>query len=126
MKEIFLTGGVRLLTALGIGTVACGVPMAAADKLELLGGLFAGYILGAAWYGVMFGRLWRSAEMTAAQAKQQMVVGMFLRLMLMGAVFWAAIQVSFQQFLAAVGGFGLVYVLGLVMLGLANRQLFRK
>lgn len=126
MREIFLTGGVRLLTALGASTVACAAVLAAADRLELLGGLVAGYILGLAWYGVMFGRLWRSAEMTAAQAKQQMVIGMFLRLMLMGAVFWAAIQVSFQQFLAAVAGFSLVYVLGLVMLGLANRQLFRK
>ena len=74
----------------------------------------------------MFGRLWRSADMTVSQAKQQVVVGAILRLLLMGAVFWAAIQVSFGQFLATVAGFGIVYVLGMVLLMLANRKLFRQ
>ena len=53
-------------------------------------------------------------------------MGAVLRLLLMGAVFWAAIQVSFGQFLATVAGFGIVYVLGMVLLMLANRKLFRQ
>ena len=75
------------------------------------------------WYGVMFGRLWRSGDMTIAQAKQHVVIGAILRLMLMAVVFWAAIQVSFGQFLATVTGFGMVYVLGMVMLILSARQM---
>ena len=54
--------------------------------------------------------------MTVSQAKQQMVGGAVLRFLLMGAVFWAALQVSLGQFAAVVAGFGLIYVLGLVML----------
>ena len=121
MREIFLTKARPLAKYLIAGTVLMVVNLWAVGKLELLAGLLAGYGLGMVWYGVMFGRLWRSGDMTIAQAKQHVVIGAILRLMLMTVVFWAAIQVSFGQFLATVTGFGIVYVLGMVMLILSAR-----
>ncbi|MBR0358911.1 MAG: hypothetical protein IIX37_06260 [Selenomonadaceae bacterium] len=126
MREILLTGTRQLLKALAVCTLLCASTLWGMGRPELIGGLMAGYATGLVWYGVMFGRLWRSADMTVSQAKQQVVVGAILRLLLMGAVFWAAIQVSFGQFLATVAGFGIVYVLGMVLLMLANRKLFRQ
>ncbi len=122
MREILLTGTRRLAKILAVCTLLGLVNFWAAGKLELMGGLVAGFVLGLAWYGVMFGRLWRSADMSISAAKRQVVVGAVLRLLLMGAVFWAAIQVSFHQFLATVAGFGIVYVSGLVLLMLSNRR----
>lgn len=124
MKEILLTGAGRMMKLLAVCTALCMSALWAAGRLELLGGLVAGYATGLAWYGVMFGRLWRSADMTAAQAKQQILIGAALRLLLMVTVFWAAVQVSFGQFLAVAAGFGIVYVLGMALLMLANRKLF--
>ena len=119
MREIFLTKARPLAKYLIAGTVLIVVNLWAAGKLELLAGLLAGYGLGMVWYGVMFG----SGDMTIAQAKQHVVIGAILRLMLMAVVFWAAIQVSFGQFLATVTGSGIVYVLGMVMLILSARQM---
>ena len=123
MREIFLTKARPLAKYLIAGTVLIVVNLWAAGKLELLAGLLAGYGLGMVWYGVMFGRLWRSGDMTIAQAKQHVVIGAILRLMLMAVVFRAAIQVSFGPFLATVTGFGIVYMLGMVMLILSARQM---
>ncbi|MDD3114368.1 MAG: hypothetical protein PHQ44_01365 [Anaerovibrio sp.] len=121
MREILLTGTRRLFRALAVCTLLCLTTLWSVDSLDLLAGIAAGYLTGLIWYGVMFGRLWRSADMTVSQAKRQVVVGAVLRLLLLGAVLWAAIQVSFHQFLAVVTGFGIVYVLGLVVLMLSNR-----
>lgn len=122
MREILLTGTRQLAKILAVCTLLGLLNLWAAGRLELMGGLAAGFVLGLAWYGVMFGRLWRSADMGISAAKRQVVVGAFLRLLLMGVVFWAAIQISFHQFLATVIGFGIVYVSGLVMLMLSNRR----
>ena len=116
MREILLTHTRKMLLAVAGCTLMAVVSLASAGRLELLMGLAAGNVTGFVWYGVMFGRLWRSADMTVSQAKQQIVVGAVLRFLLMGAVFWAALQVSLGQFAAVVAGFGLIYVLGLVML----------
>lgn len=124
MKEILLTGAGRMMKSLAVCTALCVSTLWAAGRLELLAGLVAGYATGLVWYGLMFGRLWRSADMTVSQAKQQIIVGAALRLLLMTAVFWAAVQVSFGQFLAVVAGFGIVYVLGMALLMLANKRLF--
>ncbi len=122
MREILLTCTRQLAKILAVCTLLGLVNFWAVGRLELMGGLAAGFVLGLAWYGVMFGRLWRSADMSISAAKRQVVVGAVLRLLLMGAVFWAAIQVSFHQFLATVAGFGIVYVSGLVLLMLSNRR----
>lgn len=122
MREILLTGTKQLLKLLAVCTLVCISVLLSMERLELLGGIFVGYAMGLVWYGVMFGRLWRSAEMSVTQAKRQVVVGAVLRLLLLGVVFWAAIQVSFPQFLAVVAGFGVVYVLALVLLMLTNRR----
>lgn len=122
MKEFLLTGTRKLARVLAVCTILFIVNLWAVDRLELLGGLLAGYAVGLVWYGVMFGRLWRSADMSVAQAKRQILIGAVLRWLLMGTVLWAAIQVSFHQFLATVLGFGLVYVAGLVILMLSNFQ----
>lgn len=116
MGEILRINTRKLLKPLLVITLLMLVSLAAADRLQLMCGIGAGYFVGFAWYGVMLGRLWRSSEMTAAQAKSVMAVGLVLRLMLLGAVLWASIHVSIEQFAATVTGFGLVYVLGLLVL----------
>ena len=123
MREIFLTKAKPLAKCLLGATLLIIVNLWAADALALLAGLAAGYGLGFAWYGVMVGRLWRSGDMSISQAKQHVVIGAILRLMLMAVVFWAAIQVSFGQFLATVAGFGIVYVLGMAVLIMSARQM---
>lgn len=123
MKKIFLAKAKPLAKYLIIGTLLIMVNLWAVGRLSLLAGLLAGYGLGMVWYGVMFGRLWRSGDMTITQAKQHVVIGAVLRLLLMAVVFWAAIQVSFEQFLSTVAGFGIVYVLGMVMLIGSARQM---
>lgn len=123
MKEIFLAKAKPLAKCLVIVTLLIMANLWAVGKLPLLAGLLAGYGLGMVWYGVMFGRLWRSGDMTVTQAKQHVVIGAALRLLLMAVVFWAAIQVSFEQFLSTVAGFGIVYVLGMAMLIGSARQM---
>lgn len=122
MREILLTGAGRLGKALLVCTALAFFALQAADQLSLMAGLLVGYAMGIVWYGIMFGRLWRSADMTAAQAKAQVVVGAVLRWLLLGTVLWASLQVSFHQFLAVVTGFGIVYVLGLILLALTNQS----
>ena len=104
-----------LLLALVIGLFWL-LALAWTEKMYLAGGILAGYVTGFFWYGVMFGRLWRSADLSVTQAKRQVVMGAILRLLLLGVVLWAALQVSFAHFLVVVTGFGLIYVLGLIML----------
>ena len=123
MKEIFLTKAKPLAKCLIAATLLIMANLWAVGRLPLAAGLLAGYGLGMVWYGVMFGRLWRSGDMTVTQAKQHVVIGAVLRLLLMAAVFWAAIQVSFEQFLSTVAGFGIVYVLGMIMLIGSARQM---
>lgn len=123
MKEIFLAKAKPLAKCLVIVTLLIMANLWAVGKLPLMAGLLAGYGLGMVWYGVMFGRLWRSGDMTVTQAKQHVVIGAALRLLLMAVVFWAAIQVSFEQFLSTVAGFGIVYVLGMAMLIGSARQM---
>lgn len=116
MGEILRLNARKLLKPLVVITLMMLVSLWAADKLQLLGGMAAGYFAGFAWYGVILGRLWRSSELSAAQAKSVMATGLVLRLMLLGAILWASIQVSVEQFAATAMGFGLVYVLGLLAL----------
>ena len=123
MREIFLTKAKPLAKCLLGVTLVIIVNLWAADALAFLAGLAAGYGLGFAWYGVMVGRLWRSGDMSISQAKQHVVIGAILRLMLMAVVFWAAIQVSFEQFLSTVAGFGIVYMLGMALLIMSARQM---
>lgn len=123
MKEIFLAKAKPLAKCLIIVTLLIMANLWAVGNLPLMAGLLAGYGLGMVWYGVMFGRLWRSGDMTITQAKQHVVIGAALRLLLMAVVFWAAIQVSFEQFLSTVAGFGIVYVLGMAMLIGSARQM---
>ena len=97
MREILLTHTRKMLLAVAGCTLMAVVSLASAGRLELLMGLAAGYVTGFVWYGVMFGRLWRSADMTVSQAKQQIVVGAVLRFLLTGAVFWAASEYFYRK-----------------------------
>lgn len=116
MRDILLTDIVKMLKVLAIITVMLFISLLAYDRLPLLVGVVAGYLMGVAWYGVMLGRLWRSAEMTVAQAKSTMAAGLILRLILLATVFGIAIQISVEQFVAVVTGFAIIYVLGMVVL----------
>ncbi|MBQ1856120.1 MAG: hypothetical protein II137_05945 [Anaerovibrio sp.] len=116
MRDILLADIVKMLKVLAIITVMLFISLLAYDRLPLLVGVVAGYLMGVAWYGVMLGRLWRSAEMTVAQAKSTMAAGLILRLILLATVFGIAIQISVEQFVAVVTGFAIIYVLGMVVL----------
>ena len=116
MKEAILTYTRKLLKVLGACTAIIALSLLEAGRLYLIGGIIAGYITGFVWYGVMLRRLWQSAEMTEIAAKKTMAVGVVLRLVLMGTVFWAAMQAGIDYFVAVTGGFALVYLLGMIML----------
>jgi hypothetical protein len=105
-----------MLRILGVLTAIMAVYLLVYGQIILLCGVAAGYIMGIAWYGIMLGRLWRSADMTAAQAKSTMAMGLILRLLLLGAVFAVAIHMGMDQFVAVVTGFAIVYLLGMVLL----------
>ena len=120
MKETILTYTRKLLKVLGACTAIIALSLLEAGRLYLIGGIIAGYITGFVWYGVMLRRLWQSAEMTEIAAKKTMVSGVILRLLLMGAGFWAAMQAGIDYFIAVTGGFALVYLLGMIMLIRSN------
>ena len=120
MKETILTYTRKLLKVLGACTAIIALSLLEAGRLYLIGGIIAGYITGFVWYGVMLRRLWQSAEMTEIAAKKTMVSGVILRLLLMGVVFWAAMQAGIDYFIAVTGGFALVYLLGMIMLIRSN------
>ncbi len=109
-----------MLKMLGVLTAMMVVSLLVYQQMVLLCGLAAGYFMGFAWYGIMLGRLWRSADMTVAQAKSTMAIGLILRLVLLLVVFGMAIQISVEQFVAVVTGFAIVYVLGMVLLIQSN------
>lgn len=116
MREVILTNIIKMLKILGVLTAMVAVSLSVYQQMVLLCGLAAGYLMGFVWYGVMLGRLWRSSDMTVAQAKSTMAMGLILRLVLLLAVFGTAIQISVEQFAAVVTGFAIVYVLGMVLL----------
>ena len=116
MREVILTNIIKMLKILGVLTALVAVLLSVYQQMVLLCGLAAGYLMGFAWYGVMLGRLWRSSDMTVAQAKSTMAMGLILRLVLLLAVFGTAIQISVEQFAAVVAGFAIIYVLGLLLL----------
>ena len=116
MREVILANIIKMLKILGVLTAMMVVSLLVYQQMVLLCGLAAGYFMGFAWYGIMLGRLWRSADMTVAQAKSTMAAGLILRLILLVVVFGAAIQISVEQFVAVVTGFAIIYVLGMVLL----------
>ncbi|WP_051533368.1 hypothetical protein [Anaerovibrio sp. RM50] len=116
MREVILANIIKMLKILGVLTAMMVVSLLVYQQMVLLCGLAAGYFMGFAWYGIMLGRLWRSADMTVAQAKSTMAIGLILRLVLLLVVFGMAIQISVEQFVAVVTGFAIVYVLGMVLL----------
>jgi len=120
MREVILTNIIRMLKILGVLTAMAAVSLLVYQQMVLLCGLAAGYLMGFAWYGVMLGRLWRSADMTVAQAKSTMAMGLILRLVLLLVVFGTAIQISVEQFAAVFAGFAIVYLLGMVLLVQTN------
>ena len=116
MREVILTDIRRMLKVLAVVTAMIIGSLLAYEQPALIIGVLVGYIMGTAWYGIMLGRLWRSADMTVSQAKSTMTVGLILRLGLLAFVFGAAIQISVEQFVAVVTGFAIIYVLGMVLL----------
>ena len=116
MREIILTDIRMMLKVLAVVTAMIIGSLLAYEQLVLIVGVLVGYIMGTAWYGIMLGRLWRSADMTVIQAKSTMAVGLILRLGLLAFVLGAAIQISVEQFVAVVTGFAIIYVLGMVLL----------
>ncbi len=120
MREVILANIIKMLKILGVLTAMMVVSLLVYQQMVLLCGLAAGYFMGFAWYGIMLGRLWRSADMTVAQAKSTMAIGLILRLVLLLVVFGMAIQISVEQFVAVVTGFAIVYVLGMVLLIQSN------
>lgn len=122
MKEILLTQTRKLFKALAACTAIILLSLFQAGKLYLIGGVIAGYLMGIAWYGLILAKLTRSSGMTVEQAKRQMVSGMILRFVLLLAVLGTAIQISAELFFTVAFCFGLVYVIGLVLLMFASYQ----
>jgi hypothetical protein len=83
---------------------------------ELIGALIIGFITGLVFLGNMSMRLWRAAQLSAGNAKRQMLWGLVLRLLVLFIVLFAAVQISTQVFSMTALGFVLCYAWAMVLM----------
>ncbi len=119
MKDFFQTNTVKLLKSLGVAAFVVALNLWSGGQMGLLPALFVGYFLGLFYWFTVAMRLRNSMGKTAAGAKREMLWGLLLRLVLVAAVFTAAIKISFYVFLTVAAGFGIFYVLAAVHLTVA-------
>lgn len=83
--------------------------------ISLLGAWALGLGAAAVCIWTIVYRTWRSASLTASAAKAQMLWGLILRLIVVGAAFFFAARGGRAALLLAVGGFLSFYVLALAL-----------
>lgn len=109
MKQILSACGRRAAVQLAAGTGLLLLLLTASGRLILFPAVLAGYLLAATCFWVLFYRTWKSSQQTTiAKAKQQMQLGLVLRIAMVFAVLWTAIHISVAVFWSVVGGFFLL------------------
>ena len=116
MKKVLPIFMKRLIMGLGVITLAVGSMLAASGQTELIGALIIGFITGLVFLGNMSMRLWRAAQLSAGNAKRQMLWGLVLRLLVLFIVLFAAVQISTQVFSIVALGFVLCYAWAMVLM----------
>ena len=116
MKEILSVFMKRLIMGLGVITLAIGSMLAANGTVELIGALIIGFITGLVFLGNMSMRLWRAAQLSAGNAKRQMLWGLVLRMMVLLLILLTAVNISAQVFGVTVLGFLICYGLSIFLL----------
>ena len=116
MKEVLPIFMKRLIMGLGVITLAVGSMLVANGQTELIGALIIGFMTGLVFLGNMSLRLWRAAQLSAGNAKRQMLWGLVLRLMVLFIVLFAAVQISTQVFSIVALGFLLCYAWAMVLM----------
>ncbi len=111
MKEILLASVKRMGRSLGIITLMVTITLVANDQAGLVGALFIGYFAAAVCVWTMSYRIWRSAGLSAAGAKREMLWGMMLRILVLFTVLLAAVRISVEVFGVVTAGFLLFYAL---------------
>ena len=76
----------------------------------LIGALLIGYMAAAACIVTLVYRTWKSAQLSEAAPKKQMLWGLILRLAICFSVLLAAAQISVRVFAVTAAGFLLFYV----------------
>ena len=120
MRELLSSYGKRFFKWLAACAVLVVLSLAAAGEAALIGAFFIGCLAAAVCAWILVYRTWKSSGLELREAKQQMLVGMVLRLFTMFIVFWTAIQISVPVFWSVVSGFLLFSVLALLRLVLLN------
>ncbi|MBO6204242.1 MAG: hypothetical protein J6O13_12000 [Selenomonas sp.] len=116
MKEILSLFMKRFIIGLGVITLTVGSMLVANGQTELIGALIIGFVTGLVFLGNMSMRLWRSAHLSAGNAKRQMLWGLVLRLAVLFIVLFAAVQISTQVFSMVALGFVLCYAWAMVLM----------
>ena len=120
MRELLSSYGKQFFKWLAACVVLVVLSLAAAGEAALIGAFFIGCLAAAVCAWILVYRTWKSSGLELREAKQQMLVGMVLRLFTMFIVFWTAIQISVPVFWSVVSGFLLFSVLALLRLVLLN------
>ncbi len=98
MRELLSSYGKRFFKWLAACAVLVVLSLAAAGEAALIGAFFIGCLAAAVCAWILVYRTWKSSGLELREAKQQMLVGMVLRLFTMFIVFWTAIQISVPVF----------------------------
>ncbi len=111
-----LPGILRQLAVLFCLCLVLGAALALkSGGLSLLGAWAMGLGAAAVCIWTMVYRTWRSASLTVGAAKAQMLWGLILRLIVVGAAFFFAARGGKAALLLAVGGFLSFYALALAL-----------
>jgi predicted outer membrane lipoprotein len=120
MKErlsVFLRRMAKTMSAL---TLLMAINLWSSQQLYLLGAVFVGYALAAAFSLSTALRLRRSMELNREAAKRQMLWGLALRLLMLFVGLYVAAQISREVFGATALGFLLAYAAALINLIVIN------
>lgn len=116
MKEFLSVRGKKLLLQILVCTIIIAGLLATYGKLQLLTGVFTGYLLAVICVWVMVYRTWRASHLSVGKAKGQMWLSLIMRLLIIFIVLRTAIMRSEELFFAAVGGFFLAFIIYMIHL----------
>jgi len=120
MKELLSVCVRRTVKSILVLTLLIVINLWSVGKLYLTGALFVGYALAAMFSLSTALRLWRSQGLSKDSAKRQMLWGLALRLLMLFAGLYVAVQISEEVFGLVASGFLLAYALALINLIVVN------
>lgn len=115
MNKLLSACGRRAMVQLAICTAMVLLWLYIGGRIDLFPAFIGGYLLAATCFWVLIYRTWKSSRQNSvAKAKQQMQLGLVLRLFTVFVVLWTAIHISLEVFWSVVGGFFMLTILLMV------------